>query len=367
MMVAVRNMLLVIVIAAVCMSWVCAEPVTSVQAESFGAEELEEAVPSDVKRLLKNVSPTTVNDVLVGLQDILRGIADDTVGLIYKNIIFSGRLFLSLMVCQLVGIFSGTMGKNVANYAGALSVCVLCLDKLQSMISTQTGALGQMMDFMLVLNPVMTAASAASGAVSGAGVNYALTVFFSNLILKISNYLIIPIVYAYLTLAFADSFLQQERLKRLRELIGWVTELLLKFVVYAFTGCLSVGGVLTGASDAGRLKAMKMTISGMIPVVGGIVSGAAETVLTGAAVLKTAIGSFGMLVVFAIFLLPFLELSASWICVRVTAALTGLLTSSLASLLESVSKAMGYLVALMGSSALICVLSCCCYIKVVHI
>ena len=191
--------------------------------------------------------------------------------------------------------------------------------------------------------------------------------FFSNLILKISNYLIIPIVYAYLTLAFADSFLQQERLKRLRELIGWVTELLLKFVVYAFTGCLSVGGVLTGASDAGRLKAMKMTISGMIPVVGGIVSGAAETVLTGAAVLKTAIGSFGMLVVFAIFLLPFLELSASWICVRVTAALTGLLTSSLASLLESVSKAMGYLVALMGSSALICVLSCCCYIKVMHI
>jgi len=362
-----KKILLILLIASISMNWVSAETMNDTLADSFGTEALEDAVPSDAKRLIKGISPSSINDFAEGLQSILRGIAEDTVGVFYQNIIFSGRLFLSMIACQLFSVFSGSVGENAANYAGALSTCGLCLDKLQSMVSTQNGALGQMMDFMIVLNPVMSAACAASGSVSGAGINYALTVFFSDFILKLGNHLIIPAVYAYLALALADSLLRKERLKRLRELLGWATELLLKIVVYAFVGCLSVGGILTGATDSAKLKAAKMTIAGMLPVVGGIVSGAAETVLTGAAVLKTAIGTFGMLVIFATFLLPFLNLSFSWICVRITAALTGPLSVPLASLLESVFKAMGYLVALMGSSALICILSCCCYIKVIHL
>ena len=244
---------------------------------------------------------------------------------------------------------------------------VICLENLQTMVGIGTGAMGELTDFSMMLNPVMAAASAASGSVSGAGGNYSLTVFFSNLLLQVCNRIIVPIVYAYLALSLTDTLLHQERLKRLRELLGWGTELVLKVVVYAFTGCLTMTGVLSGSADAAKLKAAKLTISGMIPVVGGIVSGAAETVLSGAALLKNTIGTFGMLAVIAICLLPFLKLTISWFCLRITAALSGLLISPLTGLLEAVSKAMGYLVAMTGSCALICMLSCCCYLKVVHI
>ena len=48
------------------------------------------------------------------------------------------------------------------------------------------------------------------------------------------------------------------------------------------------------------MKAAKFTISNMVPVVGGVISDTAETLLAGASVLRNAAGVFGMLAVIGI-------------------------------------------------------------------
>lgn len=70
-------------------------------------------------------------------------------------------------------------------------------------------------------------------------------------------------------------------------------------------GYLTASGAIAGSADAAAVKAAKMTISRAIPVVGGILSDAAETVLAGAGVLRGTVGVVGMLVVLAICLTPF--------------------------------------------------------------
>ena len=156
-------------------------------------------------------------------------------------------------------------------------------------------------------------------------------------------------------------------MKRLRELVGWVIEKGLKTVVYLFTGFLTVTGALSAVTDSMTLKAAKMTISGVVPVVGGIISGAAETVLNSAAFLRNTIGTFGMVAVFAIFILPFLEIGICFVMFKVSAALGGILESKLSGLLESISAAMGYLLATIGCCALMAILSCCSFLKSVNI
>ena len=79
-------------------------------------------------------------------------------------------------------------------------------------------------------------------------------------------------------------------------------------MMYLFTGFMAVSGLLSGHVDATALKAAKVTVSGMVPVVGGIISDAAETVLYSAGLLKGAVGTFGMLAVFAVFASPFLKM-----------------------------------------------------------
>ena len=69
----------------------------------------------------------------------------------------------------------------------------------------------------------------------------------------------------------------------------------------------------------------KTAISGMIPVVGGIIAEASETVLAGAGLLKGAIGVFGLLGVLALCAYPFLQLGIQYLLYKLTAFLASVI------------------------------------------
>ena len=87
---------------------------------------------------------------------------------------------------------------------------------------------------------------------------------------------------------------------KLAALLKGTIVFLLTAGLLAFVGYLTASGAIAGSADAAAVKAAKMTISRAIPVVGGILSDAAETVLAGAGVLRGTVGVVGMLVVLAI-------------------------------------------------------------------
>jgi len=94
--------------------------------------------------------------------------------------------------------------------------------------------------------------------------------------------------------------LGEEALKKLADLLKWLMTWGLKIILYLFTGYIGLTGVVSGTTDAAAMKAAKLTVSGMIPVVGGILSDASEAVLIGADAAKNAVGIYGMLAVLAI-------------------------------------------------------------------
>ena len=361
-----RRVVVLLCLLAALSIQVQAEEIVSAQAEIFGVDELQKALPSEAEALLSETEVTEDQNFWEGVMALLQNAAGAAVEIFFGGIGQALRLLLIIVICHLVDAVCEERGKAAALIAGVLTLASICMADLNTLIGLGRSTMEALSDFTAVLNPVMAAASTASGSVAGAGMNYALTVFFSNVLVKLCSQLLIPAVYAYLALAVTDSVQQQERLKKLRELLGWGIELCLKAVVYAFTGCLAVTGILSGTTDAAKLKAAKLAISSMIPVVGGIISNATETVLSGAELLKGTIGTIGMLAILAIFLLPFLRMGISYLLLKIVTALSGIFVSRLSGLLEAVAKAMGYLLAMTGSSALICVLTCCCYLKVVQ-
>lgn len=84
-----------------------------------------------------------------------------------------------------------------------------------------------------------------------------------------------------------------EGLKRIAGTLKWVVTSVLTVVLLVFVGYLTVSGVIAALPDAVTVKAAKFTMSSLVPVVGGILSDAAETVLAGARILKNAVGVFG--------------------------------------------------------------------------
>ncbi|MFR7894585.1 MAG: stage III sporulation protein AE [Dysosmobacter sp.] len=222
-----------------------------------------------------------------------------------------------LLVAVLCGLVSGFQ-KGVGDesrflpMAGGLAVTALTAGSLDSLMGAGTAVMEQMNTFSKALLPTLAAVSAISGGAVGATLRQIATVFFADLLLGLIHGLLMPMVYLYAGALAAGCCLADKRLTAVAELLKTVCTKLLTAALLAFTLYLTVGGIFAGTVDSARVRVTKTAISGMIPVVGGIIAEASETVLAGAGLLKGAIGVFGLLGVLALCAYPFLQLGIQY-------------------------------------------------------
>ena len=130
-------------------------------------------------------------------------------------------------------------------------------------------------------------------------------------------------------------------------------------LVYIVEDDESIGMLIQAA-----LKAAKLTISGVVPVVGGILSDASEAVLVSAGVVKNAVGVYGLVAVAAIAMGPFLRIGVQYLLLKLTAAVCGVFGNKrTAELVGDFSTAMGILLAMTGAVCLLLLISMVCFMK----
>ena len=177
---------------------------------------------------------------------------------------------------------------------------------------------------------------------------------FSGLLVDLIDRLLVPLVYGYIAASVAYAAVGNEGLKRLAALIKWLATTILTIVLLVFVGYLTVSGIIAGSADAATVKAAKFAISGAVPVVGGILADASESILAAAGVLRSTVGVFGMVVVLAICLLPFLQLAIHYLIYKLTAALSATVGGGrVCGLIDSISGAFGLILGMTGACALL--------------
>lgn len=346
---------------------VSAQEVYEYQAEMYGLGELEGALQGNAGALMRDFEPFEQTNVSSGFLQIFKKAVSGSGNVLKHAVSLMIRILVIVILCQLAQSVFDEKIKKVAVITGSLAILASCSSDINTMVGLGRKTINEISDFTSLLLPVMVSAATAAGSVTGAGVMYTLSVFFSNILLRFCNDVMVPAAYAYLALALTDAVVQHERLKKLRELLGWGIEKGLKAVVYLFAAVLSATGILSGTADTAALKAAKFAVSGTVPVVGGIISDSVSSVLAGAALLKSSVGTFGMLAIFAVLITPFLNIGISYIIMKLSSALSGIFESAHCGLLEAVSSVMGYMLAMTASSAMIAMLSCCFLAKSVQV
>jgi hypothetical protein len=162
-----------------------------------------------------------------------------------------------------------------------------------------TETLQALSDFSKILLPSLATAASMSGAITSASAKYAATALFMDVLITASIKIVMPLIYAYLAAVLADAAAGGEMLRACAKLIKGICTGALTALVIIFTTYLSITGVITGSADAVTTRLAKTTISAALPVVGGIISDAAGTLVAGASVLRNAVGIFGMLAIIA--------------------------------------------------------------------
>lgn len=278
-----------------------------------------------------------------------------------RSIATGVKLLAVVLVCglaQSAALPGQQEGVQAAELAGTLAITALTMTDVAAMIGLGRETLRRMDDFAQALLPVMAALTAATGRVSGAAVGQGVTVLFSQLLLDAMDGLLIPLIDGYVAVSCAWAAVDSPGLKKLGELMKGAAALILTGLLLAFVGYLTASGAIAGSVDAAAVKTAKLAISRAIPVVGGILADASETVLAGAGVLRGTVGTAGMLVVLAICLTPFLHLGLHYLVYKAAAALCALIAQPrLSGLIDALGGAFGMVLGMTGAGALVLLVS----------
>ena len=256
-------------------------------------------------------------------------------------------------------------GKKIgAQLAGAMLVATILLEPAHALITLGADTVQELSEYEKLLLPVLTAAMAAQGGVGTSAALYAGTAAFNALLSNLTFRLLVPMLYMYLALAVGHAAVGEEMLKKLRDFIRSAAIWGLKTMLYVYTGYITITGVVSGTTDASLLKAAKLTISGAVPVVGGILSDASEAVLAGAAAVKNAAGIYGLLAVLSLWIGPFLRIGAHYLMVKAVGAVSGVFgVNGASSVIDAFASAMGLLLAMTGAVCLMLIISTICFLR----
>ena len=298
-----------------------------------------------------------------GLWEMVRSALDSLHPYLAEASKVSLSVIAAVMMIGILKTFAEPV-KKTAELAGAAAVTALLLLNANSMIRLGADTVVEICEYGKLLLPVMTASMAAQGGLTASAALYTGTAVFNSVLGNLISRLLVPMVYLFLALAAAGSAVGEDSLKRLRDTIknsmGWC----LKTILTVFTTYMSITGVVSGATDAAALKTAKVTISSVVPVVGGILSDASEAVLVSAGLVKNAAGIYGIFAVLAVFLLPFLRIGVQYLLLKAAASVCAVFgPKSMTDLIGDFSTAMGLLLAMTGSVCLLQLISTVCFMK----
>lgn len=288
--------------------------IQTAQLEAYGVSELEKELPEEAYQVWGDVTVKDASQPQTLLQTFwekLTGSSQELLSSASHNAAVILLLCFVIAVVQTIPMDSGQA--KLCSMIGAVSVTLVCMHEASGCVPMGFQVIETLSDFSGKLLPALCAAAAAGGAVTSAGAKYAFASVTLDLLNAVMLNLMRPAFTLYITAVAAGNVLQNEVLLSLTGFLKRMLRLLLIGTAILFTGYLALTGILNGAVDKTAAKAAKTTISAALPVVGKILSDAAETVVSGAGILRAGIGSLGLLCVLAVCVVPYASLGVHYL------------------------------------------------------
>ncbi|MEG1404417.1 MAG: stage III sporulation protein AE [Oscillospiraceae bacterium] len=344
---------IILLLALILSGYACAAPLDE-QADAIGAEDVRKALPSEAEDILGDVSLTDTKMGDTGLKAIFDEIRENFFG-IFKNALRSAAKILTIvLLCAVAHAAMEESGiRDMVSLGGTVAVAALTLNDVHAFLGMGMETLHTLSGFSKVLLPTMCTAAISAGAVTSASAKYAATALFMDILMTVGTNIIMPLISIYLASAIASAALGRDTLSGVSKFLKWGGTTALTLLMTAFTTYIGLTGLISGKTDEFAAKLTKSALGTVLPVVGGIVSDAAGTLVAGAGILRNSIGVFGFLAVAAVCVTPFLTLGTHYIVYKGTAALSEALTDKrMSELISAVGTAFGMLLALVGSAGI---------------
>ncbi len=241
---------------------------------------------------------------------------------------------------------------------GAIAVTGAASGSITSVIGMGREFISGVELFSKALLPSVAAAEAMCGLPSAAAAKAGITLIFSDVLITLISSVLLPLVYINIFAATANAAAKNLALQKISDFSVKIVSVALKVLLGAFVSYISVSGLVTGGADKAGLKAAQFALGSTVPIVGAAVSEAAETVIAGAAMMKNAIGVFGMLAILSAFATPFATMLVNYFTFKAASLIASpVVGGSIAELSSRLAESFGLVLAMCASVATVILIS----------
>ena len=340
--------------------WICCPRAAAVDTQAvwndLGADGLMQALPGQAASMLDELElADAAADLGSGISQLAAQI-DGRTYLLSAVRTLTKMMFLAVLLGAVSGFhgLSGGSALPVIAIAGALGMTGVLFEDLRGMLAMCTQTLEQTSVFSTALLPVMAGAITLSGAPATASITQGATMLALSLLIRFITGVLVPAVCAYIAIITVNAALGSDTLGGLAGFVRWITTGSLKLMLTVFIAYLSISGAVGGSVDAVTLKTAKFAVSGSVPVVGGIISDATESMLAGMMTIKNSVGVLGMLGVAAICIVPFLQVGLNYILFKAgSAVLSPICPPALSKLMSGIGDSLGLMLGMLGTCSAI--------------
>ncbi|HIY99481.1 MAG TPA: stage III sporulation protein AE [Firmicutes bacterium] len=259
-------------------------------------------------------------------------------------VVLAAALLCGILNSAKNGFLQSTMS-DIINFVTYIAVGAVVLAVLTGVLQTGFSAMGSMQRQMEIVYPVLLTLMAASGGSVSAGVFRPAVAFLSSAVCEMFTAIVLPASVVVIVLAFVGNLSPDVRTEKLGDLFKSINKWLIGLTLGLLTLFLTVQGIASSQYDGLSLRAIKYLVSGSVPIVGGFLSGGLDLVLAGSALIKNAVGSFAVFLLFGALLRPVLLFAAFQLFLRLCAAATEPVGGKVSAFLSRLATDSGFFLA----------------------
>ena len=299
------------------------------QLQQLELDSLFTAIEQSVQQEVPGISISQIFESLLNgtfefdILTLLTQILQPLYGEMAVQCTFLGQMILLAVLYTLLRQLSENFSGSMHDLCGLMMRAIAILLLLQSagaVFAYGQEALLRLAELMQLFLPVQLTLMTILGNVQTAGLLEPSLMLIVQLAVWCFHRILLPIITFEFILKLVNSFHDTFKLNRLAAFFRKLTLTGIAFSTMLFLAVLSIQGIGGHILDSVSLRTVKYLAGTAIPVVGGTLSGLVETFMSGALIIKSAVGLIGLLAVIVLTVLPALKILLIYFMYSFTAA-----------------------------------------------
>ena len=286
-------------------------------------------------RLIKGEKAFDSKEITKALGTVLLNEVKINFGFLSKILVIT---LISAILTNLQGTFENSTVSSLANYVTYMVIAILIIGSFNQLMDVVKDNINLMVSFMEILLPILLTFLIIAGGPSTKLLFHPMIIGVVNIIGVLVKSLIFPLIYFSFIVSILSNLSQRIELKKLTELGRQVITFVITAVFTIFVGIISIYGLSTKI-DGISIRTAKFAVDQFVPIVGGFLSDAVETVIGSSAILKNGIGIIGLFVLILIIIFPIIKIAALLLVYKlIGAVIEPIVSSNISNFFSDMSK-----------------------------